>query len=259
MSATIGNLVTRIGEGTFHSCAKLTSAIIGNSVTSIGDNAFYNCDNLIDIVIPDSVISIGDYAFYSCSSLKSATIGNLVTSIGEEAFHSCVSLTSVTIGKSIIGIGSSAFEACYRLVEVYNLSSLKIQKGSSDSGYVGYYAKDIYESIDSPSKLDTDDNGYIIYTVEEVASLIGYIGDETELTLPTNITQIYQYAFYDCANLTSVVIGNSITYIDSGVFSNSKSLITINYTGTQEEWEKIEGIEDSGISKNVVINYNYEE
>ena len=142
-SVSIPNSVTSIGERAFSYCSALTSATIGSGVTSIGNYAFYSCSGLASIVIPNGVTSIGENAFSWCTSLKSVTIGNGVTSIGNDAFHNCTSLTSVTIGNSVTSIGNEAFFDCYRLKTVYNSSSLTFTKGSTDYGYIAYYADEI--------------------------------------------------------------------------------------------------------------------
>ncbi len=166
-SIEIPNSVTSIGSYAFRGCSSLTSIEIPNSVTNIGDYAFYDCDSLTSVTIPDSVTSIGAGAFYGCSSLTSVTIGNSVTSIGSYAFEDCSSLTSIEIPNSVTSIGSYAFEDCSSLTSieipnsvtsigsyafcgcvnlktvVNNSTFIIIQKGSTDYGFVGFYADSI--------------------------------------------------------------------------------------------------------------------
>ncbi len=292
-SVTIGNSVTRIGAEAFYDCSRITSVTIGNSVTSIDSSAFGECRNLTkvnylgtidqwamiefgnaysnplcygaklyinDVEVTEVVLTtatkISDYAFYNCSSLTSVTIGNSVTSIGDSAFSGCSSITSVTIPESVTNIGRDAFYGCYKLVEVYNLSSLNITIGSDDNGYVAYYAKDVYTDTEEESKLSTTEDGYIVYADDENSEyyLMGYVGNETELTLPTDInvnsyalydgvfynnititsvtipdsvTSIGSAAFFNCISLTSVTIGNSVTSIGDGAFYGCSSLTSI--------------------------------
>ena len=238
-SVVIPDSVTSIGDEAFYFCNSLSSVTIPDSVTSIGDWAFWGCASLSSVTIGNSVTSIGEMAFYYCYSLTSVTIGNSVTSIGAYAFFDCYSLSSVTIGNSVTSIGERAFHYCYKLVEVYNLSNLTIEKGSDSNGYVGAYALDVYTSLDTPSKLSTDSKGYIIYTNGEEKILVGYTGNETELTLPSGITSINQGAFYNNDKITSVTIPDSVTSIGERAFYDCLSLNIVYYNGTAEEWSGI--------------------
>ena len=262
-SVTIGNSVTSIGYSAFSNCTSLTSVTIPDSVTSIGSEAFSNCTSLTSVTIGNSVTSIGNYAFRGCTSLTSINVSenntayksidgnlyskdgktliqyaigktdssfiipNVVMSIGNNAFYNCTSLTSVTIGNSVTSIGSWAFEGCFKLVEVINHSTLNITAGSSNYGYVGYYAKEVHTG---ESKI-VNVNGYLFITSGGVNYLLGYVGDETELTLPDDYNGenyvINDNAFEYCTSLTSVTIGNSVTSIGSSAFYGCTSLTSV--------------------------------
>ena len=215
-SMTIPDSVTSIGGGAFLECRSLTSVIIGNGVTSIEEEAFYNCTSLkgvyitdiaawcniefgdnplyyahnlylnnelvTDLVIPDRVRSIGSSAFGACYSLTSITIPDSVTSIGGRAFVDCCLLTSITIGSGVTDIGKNAFYYCSKLVEVINKSNLEIVQGSDDYGGVGYYALTVHSG---ESKIVNKD-GYFFITDDGINYLLGYKGNEIELTLPEN-------------------------------------------------------------------------
>ena len=196
-----------------------------------------------DIGIPsvykgEPVVSIGDSAFIDCDNLMSVEIFDGVTSIGDSAFSNCNSLTSVTIGGGVTSIGSSAFQTCRKLVEVVNKSPhITIEKGSTDNGYVGYCALAVYNSGDIFVSKLSNDNGYIIYTEDEEKILVNYTGTETDLTLPSYITKINQYAFYNCASLTSVTIPDNVSSIGNEAFRDCTSMteITLPFVGESKK------------------------
>ena len=222
-SIEIPNSVTSIGNYAFSGCSGLTSIEIPNSVTSIGDDAFRGCSGLTSVVIGNSVTSIGSYAFEGCSGLTSVTIGNSVTSIGDWAFGGCSGLTNIVIPNSVTSIGDYAFSSCSGLKTVVNFSNLTFEKGSSDNGYVGYYADKV---VNAPNGEMVGD--YAFCTVDGENYLAGYIGDDTELVLPSDYNggnyAIRAAAFKQCASITSVVIPNSVTSIGDNSFAYCTAL-----------------------------------
>ena len=189
---TIGNGVTSIGNYAFYECNSLTSVTIGNGVTSIGNDAFSDCTSLKSVTIPNSVTSIGNDAFHECSSLTSVAIGNGVTSIGSDAFSRCTSLISVIIPDSVTKIGENAFGACTSSKSVYitDLSAwCKISFGDYDANPLSYRAE-LYL------------NGSVL----------------TNITIPSDITEIKDYAFYGYSSLKSVTIPDSVTSIRKKAF-----------------------------------------
>ena len=204
----------------------IKSITFENGVTSIGSNAFEWCSSLASIEFPNSITSICEGAFYACSDLTSITIPDGVTIIGDYAFYACSDLTSITIPASVTSIGNQAFNFCVSLAEVYNYSSLSITKGRSDYGYVAYYALDVY-TTDEPSKLTTDENGFVIHTSGNIKTLVRYIGAATEIIIPTCVTAIGSGAFNECVSLTSIEIPESVTSIGYRAFYYCTSLTSI--------------------------------
>ena len=147
-------------------------------------------------------------------------MGNGIKSIGTNAFYGCISLTSMVIPKSVTSIGYEAFSECHKLVEVYNLSELNVAQYFS-------HEKIIHTSIDEESIIFTD-NDYMFMVHGGKCYLIGYIGNDTELILPTSFRDeeysIYNYAFYSQKNITKVIIQEGATSVGSYAFCECTAL-----------------------------------
>ena len=211
-SIIIPESVTSIGSGAFRFCSSLTSITIPDSVMSIGEGVFEDCSNLTSITIPDSVTSIGNSAFSNSSSLSSIIIPESVTSIGDYAFYNCSSLTSIIIPESVTSIGSWAFENCS------SLTSIAIPEGVMSIGYAAF----------------RDCTGLTSITFEDMTGLtsIGtYIFDGCDnvkqLTIQSG--EVKDLDFSDLSNLTTVILGDSVTSIGNSAFRDCSSLETVNF------------------------------
>ena len=72
------------------------------------------------------------------------------------------------------------------------------------------------------------------------------------------VTSIYKRAFYECSNITSIVIPDSITNIGFTAFYGCSNLTNIKYRGTEEQWNAISKGEDwDRDTGNYTIIYNY--
>ncbi len=223
---TIPNSVTSIGDKVFEGCRGLTGVTIPYGVTSIGSNAFSGCSGLTGVTIPNSVTTIGESAFAWCRGLTSVTIPNSVTNIGNSAFFYCYGLTSITIPNSVTTIGESAFAACTSLKTVYNFSSLELTKGSTNNGYVAYYADKV---INAPN--GSVEGDYVFSVVDGANTLCVYIGNGGEITLPADYKGenyvIGADVFKNNTALTSITIPSSVTSIGDYAFYDCTSLKTV--------------------------------
>lgn len=61
----------------------------------------------------------------------------------------------------------------------------------------------------------------------------------TSIELPEGLTTISSYAFQNCKNLTSIDLPESLTIINTSAFQSCTSLKTINFKGTDEQWNAI--------------------
>ena len=108
--------VTSIGKNAFREC-NIISVTIPNSMTKIGEGAFEYCDKLTEVTIPTTVTEIGSEAFWGCRQLATITIPNSVTKIGYYALAGCA-FTEIEIPASVTKICNSAFSGNSKLESV---------------------------------------------------------------------------------------------------------------------------------------------
>ena len=196
-SVVIPETITTIGGDAFKDCSSLTSIIIPNSVTTIEGGAFMNCYSLTSIIIPNSVTTIEGYTFEDCSSLTFVAIGKNVKTIGEGAFELCSALSSITIPNSVTKIEDWAFAGCSALASI-------IVEGGNKT----YDSRNNCNAI-----IETVSNRLIVGCHKTI--------------IPSNITDIGNYAFVYCDSLKFIAIPNSVTTIGEAAFAECKSLESI--------------------------------
>ena len=151
-----------------------------------------------------------------------------ITVIGEYSFTGCSSLNGITLPSSVTEIEACAFWKCTSLVSITIPSSVTI---------IGSKA------------------------FAECSSLLN-------ITIPSAVTSIEDYVVAGCFSLMSVTIPSTITKIEECSFCDCKSLKTINYRGTQEQWNTIKinwsrwedgksTPDGNDALKTATINYNY--
>ena len=239
--------------------------------------AFNDNDELTSVTISDGVTSIGDQAFNDSTKLVNVTIGDSVTSIGESAFGSPFdffgtknSITNIVIGEKVSSIGDYAFEGCSKLINVYykgtqtEWGEISIGSGCIElkSATIYYYSET--EPTEDGNYWHYDGDGNIVvwdiiatagsegleYTLSDdetyyIVSGIGTCAD-SKIIIPNTysdlpITSIGYRAFYNCTNLESVSIPDSVTTIESYAFLRCNSLKSIKVNKNNPSYKSIDG------------------
>ena len=76
-----------------------------------------------------------------------------------------------------------------------------------------------------------------------ITKIIGTKGDYNRILekviLSSNLREIGEQTFYECANLNNIEIPSSVISIGKEAFYRCDSLTTVNYTGTKAQWQQI--------------------
>ena len=230
--------LTSIDSYAFYDCVSLTSIILPPNLSSLGKYAFSGSNgmNLETIVFrgyATVVLSIDDYAFAGNGKITEMVFDCAVSRFGEGAFADCVSLEGIYLnstGNVIAAIdptSTEVFANCDLLsVFVPGDATLRSYQQSWTSQYdrlrlvnASYIAKDV-----TVEGIVIKQDGFVISPIgsSTVASIIGYIGDETEVVFPSSviignntytITRIGRTENNSTTVLNGKVIGDNVTKI----------------------------------------------
>ena len=253
---SFSNQITSIGNNAFCDSIGLCNELsLPGELVSIGDHAFSDCIYLPgNIVLPDKLSSIGDYAFCGCKSLNGKIYWGLglcdLFQIGNKAFYGCEGLSGTCTNSlytlennfdmpdyNQIYIGDEAFGECKNLVGVVILPQRLRGFGISpfigcssitafDTQYCESYR--VYNGVVYSSDLQTlheCPGGVlefpVLYPTVKVIADKAFMGCTymTGLLTLDYITDIGDYAFYDCRNLYErILVRHTISNIGDDAF-----------------------------------------
>lgn len=227
-SIRIPNSIKAIGKECFTKCSRLESVIIPNSVIDLGESAFRECSELKSITLSNNMTTIENYTFYKCPSLLSVNIPEKVSYINSNAFNGCTGLTSVNIPKNITKIGYLAFYNCSNL-EIVDISDLyswcNIDFDGKESNPL-YYSHKLYLNGQELTDISIPSN---VFSIGDYAFCRFY--SLTSINIPSNVNFIGVGAFQGCYNLSTIKIPEQLTEIKSYTFNGCSSLTEVNIPG----------------------------
>ena len=220
----------------------MPSTLGGYTVRSIGQDAFKDRSTLGELVMPTSVTNISSYAFRGAGITTVAVLDNVKT-IGNYAFKDCTSLKTAFLPGAFCGkINESlVFSGCPSdLVIVYRVpNGIMKQKVGSYYWYFKPLSGDTAEityasstpaidpkptgSVTIPSSL-----GGMNVTSLGLSAFDGCTGLTGVGTLPSTVTNIGQWAFYNCNTLTNITLPSALKSIGLAAFAKCSALTSIN-------------------------------
>lgn len=181
-----------------------------------------------------TVTKIAGSAF-SKGEFTEIRLPDTLTEIGESAFYSCRELTRLEIPASVTSIGDFVFTNCVKLT---NLSVADGNVNYKSEGQV-IYSKDGSTLVVCPAA----DEVTIPSTVTKIADYAFYYNKNlTKIVIPESVVEIEEGAFGDCSGLSVLRIPSSVKSIGAYAFANCSYLTHIYFMGDAPEFgETIEG------------------
>ncbi len=225
-------IVNRIPSNALNGKTTLKTLFLPKTLTVIGDYAFYGTQlgyispvhQFSFLTIPASVVQIGSYAFNDAKYVRFE--GTTPPNIGTGAFNNSVSGSRYFVQHGSIKLYQSKENISPEYVHFDGeLSDNKLYFIYLDNDGVGisYFISNISvgTSLTIPNKIQHRSIDYSVVSIGD-NSYRHIITAETgtKITLPTTITKIGNYAFYD-KNITSINVPN-VTKIGNYAFYNTK-------------------------------------
>ena len=201
-----------------------------DGITSIGNYAFYNFTSVTpEVTIPSSVEKIGNSAFDCCTSLKKITIPDNVKIIGNRAFGSCTSVTEIELGTGLIQLGTDYRD--YNNPFYYMTGVKKITFNSEKVPTTP--CADTFEYMNNLETVYVPAKSYSQY-VERFSSYINnakfvLLNDDTDFIIEDGVLKLYQ------GNDANIVIPSDVTEIGPSAFRNNASIKTVEFSSNVEK------------------------
>lgn len=277
-SYAVPSSVKTINTSAFSSVENIEKLTLPEGLETIEDEAFSGLTALKEIRLPDSLVNFG-HNFGGCSALEKVYIGKNVEYTEEySSFRECCNLKTFEVNpenknySSMNGVlfnkdKTKLFKYPAGLsVENYIIpDSVKEVRSLAFSDCEGYY-----DDLDDDGEAYVGDcllafNSYISkkqgnISVKTGTRVIGSSAfwaqqDIWGVSLPDEIRYICSYAFSACDYLQAIYIPAGVKYIGNDAFWASNMLTEIYYGGTEEQWNKIENIENADISEYATIHF----
>lgn len=211
-------------------------------INQIDSESFAECRQLVWVTLPEQITGIGYEAFRGCTALQGILIQTTDTiTIGDRAFEGCESLRFVASNamNAVMENGydphiSDRYGTTYEPNDYFYILDGASGYGENTSSVKGFQNIAQFEMVNAGGSrllyaLDESGEEYIL--LRSGSDLSG------EITLPSELMYIYQYAFADAGNGSSFTINweelDWLFSIQDGAFINSGLSGDVNISAEQ--------------------------
>lgn len=219
---------------------EIPSEIAGKPVLQIAEDAFQFCENLTSVEIPDTVQTIGKNAFWNCHKLQHVTLPKNLTAVGDNCFRSCGLLAELEIPVTLQEIGLDAF--C-------DTAWLKNQQTENPLVQVNHILIDA--TTCSGTAVEVPDG------VTEIGNFAFYnCGNLQKIMLPASVTKIDWGAFWQCSGLETLTVQGNLAKIGESAFSDCTKLSAVYTVMSEDEWSNVQIESGNELLEQATIHYN---
>ena len=225
------------GDYLFSEMKSLHTIKLPNSLEKMGNCLFLGCDSLTSVTLPKSLKTWSYMSwcinFYQNDNLTSILIDDsnpyyssdgsaLFDKYKTNMFFAVNSLREYAIPSSVSEIDINAFSNCRHLKTLVLPLRLK-----------GENVADIFLGCDSLYSIFVDEknpylcsDGSALYNKDK-SELVFVCHTVRKMSIPSSVTKIGYYAFYNCTNLSSITLPSGVKEIKGSAFWHCKSLTSV--------------------------------
>lgn len=282
----VGEGVKEIGERAFAGCRSLTEISLPTSLKKLEpdilrDSAYAEdvqnwkagllcvdgclvatrSDMKGSVEIEEGIYIIADHAFNSqwgSHKITSITLPSTLTHIGQWAF-ACTDLSRLELPDGLLFIG----DYCFKWVK--ELQQVKLPDSLTNMGEGAFYGCENLEKATLSNSL-TALPDYAFYecglTEITVPGSIESVGDEAFLNcrslktviLSEGVTAVGSEAFDNCINIAQLELPSTLAYVGPSAFTEIRGIQTVNYNGSQSQWDAITVESENSLLKLVTVS-----
>lgn len=230
----------------FHNNHNLASIAMSTGVCQIGNNAFEGCSNILAINIPNTDCVVFSGAFRCCGGRLSVNcdiiedemfkeadfheiiIGDNVKEIHDEAFSGCANVKKIYIPHNVMNIEEDAFRGCSGELHVdCNIPYRAFRGASFNTVVLGEHVAEIGAESFSDCPMESINIHNNIRNIGESA-FSGCRNLSGIIVFPNEVKNVAQRTFFQCENITKIILPENLTQIANEAFAGCYSLTEVN-------------------------------
>ncbi len=222
-----------IGESAFENGYALNNESVatllgGDAIVALGTSAFENCDGLTgDFVISETIKCMGDTVFMGCDNITNLTFNAQLASAGKGIFRGCPKLASATFSKPLATLPNAFFRECSAL------TTISFANTATDPFVLDQYALSETAIVDL-NFLPASTTQIGEYAFARCPNL-----SDTSALVDSDVTQIDRYAFIACTGLSTFTMQKKLTSLGNRPFHQCVNLEEVSFAGVGDDFDTI--------------------
>lgn len=206
--------ISTFGMSCFSGCSSLKNITLPLSITTVPSTAFAYCYSLTKAVVPGNVITVKSSSFTNCYLLDNILLSEGIQTIEEQAFYYCYKLRNVIIPSTVTSVGHRLFQQCYGL-ETVEFKSSNVTVGIS-----------LFNGCNNLKSVNFSSNMSV--SLDSLTRMFTDCCNLESVIIPNSIIYVEDYAFYHCSKLEHITLPPTVTTISQYAFQYMRSLKTLD-------------------------------